>query len=101
MGFDRTVPKNSTELGEYLTKLHENAGHVKSVQVNTNNAHLEVDLDWAANMKYPDVYMPLKRGKMNDAKILVDRILTRSRSGFAPSPSEAQELFDMIDPAGR
>lgn len=101
MGFERTVPANSTQLGEYLTQLHENAGHVKSVKVNMTNAHLEVDLDWLANAKYPDVYMPLKRAKISEAKLLVERILTRSRSGFAPGPTDARELFDMIDPAGR
>lgn len=101
MGFERTVPRNSTELGDYLTKLHQNAGHVKSVQVNLNNAHLEVDLDWLANSKYPDVYIPLKRAKINEAKTLVEKILTQSRAGFAPGPADAQQLFDMIDPQGR
>jgi hypothetical protein len=101
MGFERTVPRTVNELGDYLTKLHENAGHVKSINVNSTNAHLEVDLDWMANTKYPDVFIPLKRGKVHEAKALIERVLTRSRSGFGPTSSDAQELFDMIDPSGQ
>jgi hypothetical protein len=101
MSFTRTVPANASELGKYLIQLHENAGHVSSIKVNSNNAHLEVDLDWMANMKVPDVYIPLKRAKVNDAKLLIERLLTRSRGGFAPSDMDARELFDMIDPQAR
>ena len=100
MGFQRTVPGTPAQLLEYLTQLHENAGHVKSIQVNMNNNHLEVDLDWMANTKYPDVFIPLKRDKVDAAKRLVASILTASRSGFVPSPADSEALFAMIDPKG-
>lgn len=101
MSFTRTVPATPTQLLEYLTQLHENANHVKSVNVNMNKYHLEVDLDWLANTKYPDVYIPLKRDKVDQAKRLVERILTTSRSGFAPTTADAEALFALIDPKGQ
>lgn len=102
MGFQRTVPKNSTELFDYLVKIHENRSHVSSIQVNHNNGHLEIDLDWTANKMggYPDVYLPMKRARLGEAKIAVERLMKQSESGFAPSRADAQAIFDMIDPQG-
>ncbi|MFO0760511.1 MAG: hypothetical protein U0359_28785 [Byssovorax sp.] len=101
MGFERTVPKNSSELQDYMLKLHESKSHVKSVKINQSNAHLEVDLDWLANTKFPDVYMPIKRARLHDATELLAKILRESNNGFPPSNADVQALFDMIDPAGQ
>ena len=101
MGFVRKVPSTSAELNEYLKKVHESANHVNSVKVNTSNSHLEIDLDWLANRAgHPDMYMPIKKGKMNQAVELVERMMRQSKAGFAPSTSDGEALFDMIDQQG-
>ncbi len=101
MGFERTVPKNASELQGYMTKIHESRSHVKSVKINESNSSLEVDLDMVANFKYPDVYMPIKRARLGDAKDLLAKILRDSNAGFPPSNADVTALFDLIDPAGR
>ena len=102
MSFKRTVPRTVTELAQYLHKIHDNKGHVKKVEVNLTTGHLEVSLDWGAHVAgNPDVFLPIKRGKINDAKAFVERMLTQSSMGFAPTDAAAQELFDMIDPSGQ
>jgi len=97
MGFKKQVPSTSGELKEYLKLMFENIGHVKSVKVNSSNSHLEIDLDFAANLKYSDVYMPIKKGKISTAKDLIERMMTQGRAGYPPSDADAEALFDMID----
>ena len=98
MGFKRMVPSSAGELKGYLDQVHKNASHVNSVKVNESNAHLEIDLDFSANMAgYSDMYMPIKKGKLAGAKELVDRMMRQSAAGFAPTESDASNLFDMID----
>jgi hypothetical protein len=64
-----------------------------------NDNHLEISLDFLAHAAHkPDVYLPLKHGKLNDAKALVDRMMGEVDQGFIPSDAEAQELYDMLDP---
>ena len=100
MSFTRTVPKNARELEEYMNKIADNHKHVKGVEVNTNNNHLEIQLDGMAHMGgYPDVYLPLKAAKVEAAKVLVARMLQGMSSGTHASGADARELFDMIDPA--
>ncbi len=102
MGFMRTVPSSLSELQKYMQKIHENRSHVKTVQVNLSTGHLEVDLDWMANSAgNPDVFLPIKRGKAEPAKILVERMMRQSAAGYEPSPADVKELFDLIDPAGQ
>lgn len=98
MAFKRMVPSTAQELKEYLVKIHENRDHLASAKVNEANAHIEIDLDRKANFfGYSDMYIPVKRAKLAAAKELVDRLLTQSSAGFAPSDSDAQTLFEMID----
>jgi hypothetical protein len=101
MGFERTVPKTASELKDYMLKLHESKSHVKSVKINQSSARLEVDLDWLANTKFPDVYMPIRRAKLREATDLLEKILRESNNGFPPSQSDIQALFDLIDPQGQ
>ena len=102
MSFTRTVPKNSDELITYMNKVADNHGHVRGVEVNLTNRHLEIKLDGMAHLGgYPDVYLPLKSGKVNDAKMLVERMLTGMSSGAHPSTADARALYDMIDPTGQ
>lgn len=102
MGFQRMVPSNRQELATYLAKVHENRSHVKSVKVNEATGHLEIDLDGMANFAgYPDMYLPIKRARVLQAKDFVERMMRQSQSGYAPSENDATTLFDMIDPMGR
>ena len=102
MSFTRTVPKNFEELQTYMNKIADNHAHVRGVDVNLNNNHLEIRLDGMAHMGgYSDVYLPLKKDKVNDAKTLVARMITGMSSGGHPSPADARELYDMIDPLGQ
>jgi hypothetical protein len=101
MSFKRTVPANASELKTYLEKIHKNSSHVKKVEVNLTTGHVEVSLDGAAHFAgNSDVYLPIKRAKLNDAKLLLERMMTQSASGFPPADADANALFDMIDPQG-
>jgi hypothetical protein len=100
MSFTRAVPANVAELKSYLDQIAASKSHVKSVVVNTNTDHLEIALDWAAHLaQKPDVYLPLKRAKIDEAKKLVEHMMSEVDGGFAPSDAEAQELWDMLDPS--
>jgi|HubBroStandDraft_4_1064222.scaffolds.fasta_scaffold1842002_1 hypothetical protein len=100
MSFTRAVPANVAELKSYLDQIAASKSHVKSVVVNTNTDHLEIALDWAAHLaQKPDVYLPLKKAKINDAKNLVTHMMGEVEGGFPVSDAEVQELYDMIDPS--
>jgi hypothetical protein len=101
MSFKRTVPGNASELKTYLKKIHDNQSHVKKVEVNLTTGHIEVSLDGAAHFAgNSDVYLPIKHAKLNEAKLLLERMMTQSHSGFAPGDADASALFDLIDPLG-
>jgi hypothetical protein len=102
MGFQRRIPSTVGELRGYLDQVQKNMKHVSSVKVNESNGHLEIDLDRMANFAgYDDMYMPIQRGKLNAAKELVERMMTQARGGFAPSDSDSETLFNLIDQHGR
>ena len=102
MSYVRAVPKNVGELKGYLDKIHSNQSHVTSVQVNLTSGHLEVTLDGTAHFfGNPDIYLPIKRAKISDARNFVQKLLRESEAGFSPTDAEAKELYDMIDPAGQ
>lgn len=102
MSFQRAVPKSVGELKEYLKKISDNKKHVRGVAVNPANGHLEVKLDGMAHFAgNPDVYLPIKRGKINEATALVQTILREADGGYPPSDTDAQQLFDMLDPMGQ
>jgi hypothetical protein len=101
MVFERLLPKSATELHAYLAKLHENRAEVVLARVDEGRSRLEIDLSGRANFfGYPDVYIPIRREKLHEAKQLVDRLLSQSNAGAAPSTTDAQALFDLIDPHG-
>ncbi len=102
MGYIARVPANLSELETSLTKLYENKGHISGISANESTSHLQIDLDWAAN-KFggeggKDFYIPIKRGKLREAKAIADRLMIGQHG---PSRSEAQELYDLIDPQSR
>lgn len=102
MGYVARVPVNVSELHANLTKIYENKGHVAGIKANESTSHVEVDLDNMANRfggeAGKDFYVPIKRGKLREAKELIDKLMI---GGHGPSLSEAQQLFDMIDPQSR
>jgi hypothetical protein len=70
--------------------------------VDTVAGRIELDLDGKANFfGYPDIYIPIAKGKEDAARDLIERIMSQSRQGFAPSDSDAVSLFEVIDQAGR
>ncbi|MSP25965.1 MAG: hypothetical protein EXR75_12560 [Myxococcales bacterium] len=98
--FTRTVPKDSAELFGFLVKLHDNKRHLVSVGANSADSRIEIDLSQFANSfgGYPDVYFPIRRGKLVEASALVSRIRAGSDSGFPPTLMDAENLFLLIDP---
>lgn len=96
--FVKRVPPTFSAFKEQLEKLYENKGHVSGIKVDESQSHLLIDLDWSANRlggeSGKDFYLPIKRGKLGDAKALSEKML---RSSFNPSNGEMKELFDMID----
>ncbi len=101
MSFQRAVPNNVGELKANFATLFENKNHVKRVEVNLTTGHLEVTLDWLAHTKANDFYLPLKRSKINDAKALVEKMLSGMDTGFPPADAQIQELWDDIDPSAK
>jgi hypothetical protein len=101
MSFTREVPKDADELKKNLDTLFASKSHVKKIEVNPTSGHLEVTLDWLAHANVPDFYLPLKRANIDDAKALVEKMLQNMNSGVAPSGSETNALYDMIDPAAQ
>ncbi len=100
MSFERAVPSNVAQLKENLQQVQKNRSHVRGVTVNLTNAHLEIVLDGAAHfVGKPDFFIPLKRGKINDAKLLVEKMIRDIDTGFMPSDTDIQALYDMIDPS--
>lgn len=102
MGFILRIPLNVNELHDSLQKIWENKSHVSSITMNETASHLLVDLDWAAN-KFggeagKDFAVPIKRGKLREAKVLIDKLMV---GGHGPSRSEAMELYDLIDPQNK
>jgi hypothetical protein len=99
MSFQQAVPSNIRELKDNLEALRQGRDHVKGAVVNMTNCHLEIELDWAAHNfgHKPDFFIPLKRSKINDAKILVDHMVTELKQGLSPADPEVQQLWDMID----
>jgi hypothetical protein len=102
MGYVARIPSSVTELHDNLEKIYQNKSHVSGVAVNESTSHLEVSLDWAAH-KFggeagKDFFIPIKRGKLREAKNLVDKLMV---GGHGPSRSEAQELYDLIDPQNK
>ena len=93
------IPVNAQQLLESLTKLEKNRSHFRA-SVNPATSHLEVKLDgWAHTFGHtPDFYLPIKAKRAHDAQELLDRLGREAEAGTAPSLSEAQQLFDMIDP---
>jgi len=99
MSFVKRMPANVGELEQSLLLLFKNKGHVSSVKANESSNHLEVDLDWKANSfggdSGKDFYLPIKRGKLREAKELADKMLGGSN---APTHGEAMQLYDYLDP---
>lgn len=101
MGFMRRIPTSIDELEQSINKLQENRGHVSSIKLNEAKSQIEVDLDWTANHvggdAGKDFYLPIKSGKLPEAKQLVDKLFGAKG---APSRADVQVLYDMIDPQG-
>ena len=98
--FTRTMPHSSADRLTYLTTIHVNRSHVKSVVVNQSSSHIEVDLDeqsGTSTLGDHDQYIPIRKGKAADAKVVMDRIWAQSAKGVAPTAADAQALYDMID----
>jgi hypothetical protein len=108
MGFEKKIPSSAAELKTNLELISKNVGHVKSVDIwepkledTGTNPRLRIDLDRAANFTgHPDIYMPLKRGKGEQARALLERLMSQVKSGGFPSDGDINSLFDMIDQQG-
>ena len=103
-GFERAVPATAAELAKSLTKMVENQKHVVSVRVNPANQHIEIDFDGAANSflgGQPDLYMPIEKGKVEQAKQLVEQLVQQMRAKQNASAGQVQEIFDLIDHQGK
>lgn len=102
MGYILRVASSVSEFHDNLTKIYENKGHVKGVKANESSSHIEVDLDWAAH-KFggeagKDFAIPIKRGKLREALEIINKLMVGQHG---PTRSEAQELYDLMDPHGK
>ena len=101
MGWATYIPSNLEEFHDKFQLLFENRSHVNTVKVDTAMKQLKVDLDWAANLKVPDFYVPLKNSRVTEAKETAYRMWNKMQQGIAPGKEDVQALYDMIDMSPR
>lgn len=94
------TPRTVNELYANLMKLHENRKHIDSMKVDIASNKIICDLDWLANGpgKTPDFFIPIKPAKIQEARVLVERFMSSSK--IAPTLSEADQLFKLVDTNG-
>jgi hypothetical protein len=99
MAYVARIPSSVSELEKSLKKIHDNRKHIKSVRVNERTSHIELDLDWAAHTfggdAGKDFFLPIRRDKLREALELVNVLMRGDR---APSTTDAQKLYELIDP---
>ena len=102
MSFQRIVPQNLAEFRHQLDAVFKNVDHVRNIQANPSNRHLEVTFDsFTHRFQHGDFYYPLRVAHLTEARELLERMRRELSEGFAPSESQVGMLFDMIDPAGQ
>lgn len=102
MSFVRTVPSSVAELHKYLLKIYEGRSHIRSAIVNPATGHLEVALDGMAHFAgNSDVFLPIKKGKIQEASERIDKIMREAQLGHRPTDTDAQALFELVDPLGQ
>ncbi len=95
--FKTLTPTNARELHENLIKLFENKSHVKSIRLDSISQMVQVDLDWAANLKVPDFQIPIKSPALTEAREVLADIESDSQRGHSPTMAQAERLFNCID----
>ena len=94
----RGVPKDINAMREYFRKMFDIRTHVQGVMINPGTNNIQINLDMNShNVGAPDVYLPIKRGKTNDARAMVEKIIQGFHFGSPPSDSEVLYLFDLVD----
>ena len=101
MGMTAYVPSNLEEFHERMQQLYENRSHVKTVKVDTANRQIKVDLDWAANLKVPDFYIPVKASRVVEAREVTARLWNNMQAQIAPGKNDTEALYNLIDTAHR
>lgn len=101
MGWAIYIPPNLEEFHDRFRLLFENRSHVNTVKVDTANRQLRIDLDWAANLKVPDFYIPLKGSRVTEAKDAAYRMWNKMQAGIEPGREDVQTLYDMVDLSAR
>jgi hypothetical protein len=94
----RGVPRDISAMREYFQKMYDLRTHVRGVGINPGNNYLQIELSMTThNVGAPDVYFPIKRGKNNEARAIVDRMLLTFSYGYAANDGDVQALFDLVD----
>lgn len=101
MGMTAYVPTNFEEFQERMQMLFENRSHVKTVKVDTAMRQIKIDLDWAANLKVPDFYIPIKASRVVDARDVTSRLWSKMQANHAPGREDTEALYGVIDQTAR
>lgn len=92
------APKTAADLTTGLSPLWVRKADLASVDVETTATGVRVKLTWRADKTGPSaILVAIRAAKLADAKRAIQKIAT---SANPPPRSEANELFDMIDPQG-
>ena len=93
--FMRVVPESATQLFEHMSKLAKNKNHVKEINANELASTIEVKLGRMAHMAgNKDFAIPIAKGKLEEAKKLIDRLMA---DGYTPTQADADALYGLID----
>ena len=92
------LPESRDQFLQYLQKVHENKNHIKMIKVDSASSQIRVNLDFAAHVaRYPDVYIPVKKNLIVQAKEVLAELLKESDAGHPPNLRLADRLYDCID----
>lgn len=91
------VPSNVAQVQDSLDQIFKSRTHVASISIDSSLNAIIVKLDGKAHFfGYDDMEIPLARGKAGEAQRLIDRLSSQITSGHPASPSDASELFGLI-----
>jgi len=90
-------PSSEGQLIEQLENMAKNHDHVSEVRVDDASSAIQLKLDGKAHFfGYPDVAIPVRKDKLNQAKEIVSRLERTIKSGTPPTREEAHALYETL-----
>jgi hypothetical protein len=90
------APRNVSELEYILAQVHEQQRMGAGWRTNPATGVLEFEY---AGQTVPQFYLVAKKGKVHQLQHMLQGLIAESDVGFAPTPANAREIWDMLDPS--